>query len=43
MEQPTKKLGVFKAVNVRMETLYLGFSFYLMFQFIKKPNSIKLQ
>jgi len=32
-----------KAVNMVLETVYLGFSFYLMFQFIKKPNSIKLQ
>ncbi len=42
MERPTKKLGVFKTVNVELATLYLGFSFYLMFQFIKKLNSIKL-
>ena len=30
-------------VNIIMGTLYLGFSFYLMYQFIKKRNLYKLQ
>jgi|GEM_PF-6838892 hypothetical protein len=43
MEGFRKRIKEIKAVNMVLETAYLGFSFYLMFQFIKKPKSIKLQ
>ncbi len=43
MEGFRKRVREIKAVNMVLETTYLGFSFYLMFQFIKKLNSIKLQ